>query len=398
MTQDQEPDETTTSPASTDAGTLDASDPIDSLPDPDLNDEGTEAYAKAMGDLPDDEAPAPPEPEPQADGAESEPAATPEQQAEPEQVLWRREGSRFVKYEAPVVPPPKIEPWKANLYGQEVEAIPGVLKNEAGDLFVPAAQVGLLNQKLAHATKYPEVQQMRQERAKSERANAERMEFVGTKFAAILTETLFNPDWMTWAVKSEENFATAKMQVSLKLQQGEHEATTKFGALPKTTDAADTSEALDPYEAEGAVDGFLNELLASPDYHGKLSAADSAAVKAQLKAQNVPIFVQHAEHGWMLDERPIRALIASIAGTRTSTTAAPAATHTPGRTPPAPKVDASRRNAAAVPKTTEPAPKAAPPKPKADKYADHPWDNPELSFGERKKLFNKAKGFSTVSD
>ncbi len=390
MPQDLEPDETTTPTASTDAGAGSPSaDPIDTLPDPDLDDPNSDAYAKAVGDLP--------ETEPAADTPQADPetVATPEQQAEPEQTLWRREGSRFVKYEAPKKAPPKIEPWKANIYGQEVEAIPGVLKNETGDLFIPAAQVGTLNQKLAHATKYPEVQQARQERAKAERSAAERMEFVGQKFTAILEETLLNPEWMLWAVKSDENFATAKMQIGLKLKEGEHEATTKFGALPKTTDAPESeSDALDPYEAEGAVDGFLTEMLQSPDYHGKLGPQDTDVVKAQLKAQKVQVFVRHPEQGWMLDERPFRAAMALRLDSKTNTSSA-----APGRTP-APKVDPTRRNAAAVPKTTEPAPKpsAAAPTKAADKYADHPWDNPELPFHERKKLFHKAKGFSAVSD
>lgn len=393
MKQDDTPDETTTPTASTDgstAATLDTTaDPIDSLPDPDLNDEGSEAYAKAMGDFPE-------EPVAETPPADPETAASTEQQAEPEQVLWRREGSRFVKYEPPTVVPPKIEPWKANIYGQEVEAIPGVLKNEAGDLFIPAAHVGTLNQKLAHATKYPEVQQARQERAAERKQAGERMEFVGQKFAAILDETLLNPEWMTWATTSKENFETAKMQVSLKLQQGDHEATTKFGALPKTTDAPDQSDALDPYEAEGAVDEFLTELLTSPDYHGKLSPQDTAAVKAQLKREKVQVFTRHPEQGWLLDERPFRAAMALRLDSKTSTTAASVTRRTE-----VPKAEvAGRRNAAAVPKTTESAPlakQAAPPTPK-DKYADHPWDNPELSFHERRKLFNKAKGFSAVSD
>ncbi len=350
-------------------------DPIDSLPDPDLDDPNSEAYAAAMGDL----APEPAS-EPQADGAAADaaPEATPEQQAEPEQVLWKREGSRFVKYEPPPVPKP--EPWKANIYGKEMEAIPGVLKNAAGDLFIPSAQVGLLNQKLAHATKYPEVQQMRQERAKEREQYAKRETFQGEKFAEIVGATLMNPEWVAWAAANEQNFATARLQFETRLQAAQVEMARQFGALPEIKGEA-SAPPLDVYEGEAAVTGLLDELLAAPDYHG-LTADDKRAVMQTLRDRDVPLF-QHPEQGWLLDERPVRALLDARRAAR-------------GTTPPAkaapPKAEqAARRNANAVPKPTEPAKPA--PKPAAAKAADKPWENPDLSFAEKQKLWRKAKGF-----
>lgn len=370
-------EQVTTEPTTTAEGAgpvADVLDPIDSLPDPDLDDPNSEAYAQAMGDAP------APGPEP-----ESEPEATPEQQAEPEQVLWRREGSRFVKYEAPKVDPPKVEPFRANIYGKDVEAIPGALTNANGDVFIPAAQVGLLNQRLAHATKYPEVQQMRQERAKERQTYAKREEFQGQKFAEIMAATLLNPEWMTWAAQSEQNFATAQLQIKTRLEAAQVEMARQFGALPTTKEEA-SAPPLDLYEGEAAVTSLLDELLASSDYHG-LTADDKQAVMQTLRQRDVPLFHLHPEQGWLLDERPVRALLDARRASRSTTPAKPA-------TPPKAE-QAARRNANAVPKPTVPAKPAPKPDAPKDKYADKPWDNPGLSFAEKQKLWRKAKGFGT---
>lgn len=387
MPKDIVPDEETTTPA--DTSTTDAStDTLDSLPDPDLNDESSEAYAAAMEE-PAAEPDAPPDP---SEPAVEDTAAADTSDAE---TLWRREGSRFVKYVAPE--PAKTDPpvpFKANVYGKEQDVIPGALYKPGVGVLIPENRVADLHRLAAHASKYGDVAQLRQERAKLEQQSNERMAFYGQKFSEVLQSTLLNPEWFAWAAASRENFETAQMQVQLKLQQGELEATTKFGAMPTTTANADADDPLDPYEAEASVDGYLNELLASPDYHGTLTAEDTAIIKAQLKEQDVPIFVRHPDHGWSLDERPIRSLMAlrfqSVKAGRTAPSAPP-------------KVEqVTRRNAAAVPKTTEPAAAAAP-KPAAktapkDPYADQPWNNPELSFQERKRLFSKAKGFANVAD
>lgn len=344
------------------------------LPDPDLDDPNSEAYGREMGDITD---------APETPAAEDMPAATPEQIAEPEQVLWKREGSKFVKYEAPKPEPVKIEPWKANIYGKEMEAIPGVLKDPQGNLWVPQEQVGRLNQYLAHATKYPEVQQMRQERAKERAHYAERETVQGTKFAEILTATILNPSWMEWATKSPEQYETAQMQVKLKLQEAQMELQTKFGKLPETT-ATTESEELDVYEREASADSFLTELLQSPDYHG-LTRADTEAVKASLRQHKVQLFQLHPDHGWQMDERPFRALMDARKAARggSPTNGSPKAT----------KPDPERRNAAAVPKSTAPA-KAPPAPAKADPYADEPWKNPTLPYAQKQALWRKAKGFT----
>lgn len=383
-------DEETTTPADT-STTETVTDALDALPDPDLNDESSDAYAAAMDEpaAPADETPTEPS-EPAVEEAAAEDVATSDAET-----LWRREGSRFVKYVAPE--PPKTEPpvpFKANVYGKEQEVIPGALYKPGVGVLIPENRVADLHRLAAHASKYGDVAQLRQERAKLEQQSNERMTFYGQKFSEVLQSTLLNPEWFAWAAASPENFQTAQMQVQLKLQQGEMEATTKFGAMPTTTANANDAEPLDPYEAEASVDGYLNELLASPDYHGTLTPEDTAIIKAQLKEQDVPIFVRHPELGWSLDERPIRSLVAL----RFQSVKA-------GRTAPKvePKVEqVTRRNAAAVPKITEPAANAAPKPataaPPKDKYADQPWNNPELPFQERKRLFSKAKGFANVAD
>lgn len=361
----------TPAPTTTDAPietTAEPIDPFDGLGDPDLNDPNSDAYAREMGD----EAPLPDDPAVVAD---------PTQQAEPDQTLWRRDGSKFVKYEAPKMDPPKVEPWKANIYGKEVEAIAGVLKNANGDLFIPKDRVGDLNRQLAHATKYPEVQQMRQERAKERTAYSQREAFQGEKFAEILKATVLDPSWMEWAAASPQNYQTAQMQVETRLRSAQVELREQHGVLSTTKD--DGQAGLDPYEGEAAVTSFLSELLQSPDYHG-MTAADAEAVLQTLRTRDVPLFHQHPEHGWQMDERPIRALMDGRKGSR-STTATQAA--------PVPKVDqTNRRNTAAVPTSTAPVPPKTPIPPK-DKYADKPWENPALSFAEKRKLYRKAKGF-----
>jgi len=293
---------------------------------------------------------------------------------------------------APPPPPPEEPPrtWTANLYGAEKQPFgDGALYKPGVGVLIREEHVGRLQQMIAHAEKYPDLQTLRQERAKERETFASRETFAGEKFGEVLHQTLLSPDWMTWATSSPENYQTAQMQVRLQLEKAQLESTQKFGPLPTTTPAETSSEGeLDRYEAQQAFDSYVTELLAHPSYQGVLSAADKPYIVQALRETDVPLFHNTAE-GWQLDERPI----AMVAKLRADAIRAARTT-----TKEQPKAEAvTRRNDAAVPKPTAPAIPAPKPKDKAkpvDKYAEKPWENPDLDFRERKTLFNKAKGFS----
>lgn len=395
MPQDTKPEENTT-PAGTTAVAEPTEEIVDDTHDPDLDDPNSEAYGRAMGDLPPEEPAVP---------------VAPEGVTVDEKGRWRNADGTFATKQptkeaeaavaaesAPVVPvakdtePPPV-PWTPNIYGTETAIIEGALYKPGVGVLIPEAKLGEAQMLLARGTKYADVQAARQEAAKTRSQFAERDKFQGEKFVEVLNQTLLNPEWMTWAASSPENYQTAQMQARLMLEKAQVELTQMFGALPNPTDAPADAEPLDQYEGEASVDALLSDLAHAPEYQGLLGAADVAAIKAALRQHNVPLFFKHPKEGWVLDERPVRL----AAQQRADLVKA-------GRKEvEKPKVqEVARRNEAAVPKLTEtpakPAAKPAKPKADADPYADHPWDNPKLDFHERRRLFNKAKGFAFAGE
>ena len=281
---------------------------------------------------------------------------------------------------APVVQP--NTPWTPRIYDSEREIIPGALRSPTGDVFIPANQVGQLTALVARGDKYAEIPQMRQQFAQREQQLSGRLQFEGEKYGEILKNTLLNPDFLQ---RASQDPATAIREVRLMVQEAALESREQFGVLPQTTEAqgTDMGGGLDQYEGVGAVHGLLDEIFQSPDYHGVLKDSDREAIINDLRATDVPLFVFDPNQGWLLDERPIR-LATKLHGDRVR-----------AMRPNPPADAANRRNAAALPPTTAPAankPKAA--AASEDKYRDKPWDNPALSFNERKKAFHKAKGFT----
>ena len=301
-----------------------------------------------------------------------------------EQQFYVREGTRFVKYVAPAPKPdpnPPV-PFTANIYGK-AEAIFGdaALYKPGVGVFIREDKLGELNQKLAHATHYPKMQEMRQERAAERKTFLDRENFQAEKFKEMLTKTILNPEWMTWAAANNENYSTAQMQAQLLLQQAGVEMRDKFGNAPTTTDAdtrADSEQELREH-GPGAVNRYIDEVFQESDFHGLLGPSDKAAILTQLTRQNVPLF-HPGEQGWQMDERPIRLAIAM----RAEAVRAGRSTPKPNGQPTPPT--AVRRNAAAVPTPTAPA-KPAPPKSSPARYAEKPWENPKLSRQEQKDAF-----------
>jgi hypothetical protein len=231
------------------------------------------------------------------------------------------------------------------------------------------------------------LQTERQTRAKLTESFVQREQFQGEHFAKVLGETVLNPEWMTWAASSRENYATAQMQVRLLLERGHVEATSKFGKVEAPPTNAGGPDALDEYEAQGAVDGYLTELLARPEYNGVLTSADRPAILQQLVKNGVTTFVPDQNGQWHMNERPVNIAVQMVVSAKSASQPRPSV---PVAAPAAP---VARRNAAAVPTPAiPPAPVVAKPKPagKPD-FSEQPWLNPDLSFQEKQRLYRKHK-------
>lgn len=306
--------------------------------------------------------------------------------------FWVREGSKFVPYVAPApVPDPNpAKPWAPDIYGK-VEAIfgEGALYKPGVGVLIKEDKIGELRQRIAHATHYPKMQEMRQERATERKTYAERETFQGEKFKDVLQKTLLNPEWMTWAASSNENYATAQMQAQLMLDKAGVEMQTKFGALPAPTEQDARTEQEQELREYGpsAVEAYLNETIQSPEFQGKLTLADRQVVLDHLTKHNVPIFHPTPTGGWEMDERPIKAAMAQLAELRAAgRNGRPNTAGQPVNGSPKPQATA-RRNAAAVPTPTVPAKAPEKVKPAAGEWTGKPWENPKLSRQEQKDLF-----------
>ena len=300
-----------------------------------------------------------------------------------------QKGQTGAEPEVAPVPEPKIEPFVPNIYGKEIELIPGALRAPSGDVLIPAAQVGKLSQLLAHSTKYPEIDQMRKGYGEAMEASRQREAFIGETFATLLSDTLLNPAWMEQAASGPDAYALAQREIKARLKEAQLEQTEKFGRTPThptSESQTDPLGSMDPHEAKAGLDSYLDELIASPAYHGTLTAADKTALLAEL--HNAPIFAPAADGSPGIIEWPVVLAVKMFAEK----------VKAERRTRDLPKVEvAVRRNAAAT--GAHPTP-VAKPRPAASTASatstaptfdpDRPWDDKSLSREERKALFNKA--------
>jgi hypothetical protein len=321
---------------------------------------------------------------------EPKPTAPPET---PESVPAPDEGPEAAT-PAPVEDAPKNQPWRPNVYGQEVELLPGALVSPDGHVFIPKDQAATLQALVARGTKYDEVKQMRQQLAKEREQMTAPLKAETQALAELLSSTLFDDNWMLQyaidpdAAKREVSYRLREAQLTLREQFGQPSVTPP---TPPSNGPSAPSEPLDPYDAELGLTGWLeNDILSLPEYHGLFSASDKSAIVSRLMAVEPFAFVNG---GWAIDQMVARQLIDALAEAPKRERAIKAQQEKDRKAS-----EAARRNAAAVPKPTEPA-KAAP-TPKAatpnDDYADQPWNNPALDRHERAALYRKHLGVPSI--
>lgn len=301
--------------------------------------------------------------------------------------------ARIADYKAKGMDEHGNKPWTPNIYGQEKPIVPGAVYRDGHGLFIPQKSLAHTTMLLARGERLPEVSRRVESLQGEVQKAGERSAFAEEQFKQILEGTLLDPEWMDKATKDATSYEVAKLHVQNLLRAAGVTAREKFGALPapvKPGESAASAPPLDQYEAYGTLTDFLGELSQSPEFQG-MTDADRNAVIAQLKKDDLPVFVNHPDHGWLLDERLVT-LTARYIQTHKKQVASPA--------PTAPSADATRNKAAvpaspAKPVAPQPAaarraPQAPPDDPRNDpRYADRPWDNPALSREERRELFYK---------
>ena len=314
--------------------------------------------------------------------------------APPQPKEYVREGRRFVPKAvpekadgtppAPAAPPPSpVVPWKANVYGNETELIPGAKFHPDHGLLIPKDQMGYAQMLMARGTKYDEVKQQRQAWAQEKATLTESAKFENERLADVLQRTAMNPEWVMLAA-TDPDAATREMQFLLR--DAQLTLKEKYGksawANPTPADAPNDPGELDPYDAEMGVRGFLADVLNTPDYHGLFTDAEKDALTARLMA--IEPFAKH-EGQWALDTLVARQLIDALAEAprREKSLREQMAQSTKAQA-------ASRRNAAAVPKPTGQPKAAKATTPKGNDFpADKPWLDKSKSMEERKHLYAK---------
>ena len=290
----------------------------------------------------------------------------------------------------PVVDP--IVPWKANVYGKEVDLIPGARFHPDHGLLIPKEQIGLAQMLMARGTKYDEVKQARQQFAQEKATITEASRFENESLATILQQTSLNPEWIMLAATDPDS---ANKQLQFMLREAQLDLKEKYGssqlAKPATAEPPQNDPGeLDPYDAESGLRAWLtNDVLTLPEYHGLFSAAEQDAMVRRIMA--VQPFAKH-EGQWAIDTLVAQQFVDALAESPRREQARKAQEETQ-------KVatQAAKRNDAAVPKSTAPATKSTPkPKSKTPDYAEKPWLDPSVSREDKREaLRNRVLGSKT---
>ena len=223
----------------------------------------------------------------------------------------RAQLQRVAEYKAKGLDERGNKPWTPNVFGKEIPLVPGALDKPGTGILVPESGRAALTMLVARGHRWQEIQGQRQEQAAAIQREQERTAFYSEQFTEIVGATLLDPAWMEWATKSPENFETAKLQVQARLRDAAITAKGQFGAIPtKEERGAASVEKVDEYEAEAAFDGYLDELMR--DEPATFAGLDKAAVKAEVLRQRPTLFVNSAEHGHLLDTRPVRIIAENV--------------------------------------------------------------------------------------
>jgi hypothetical protein len=284
--------------------------------------------------------------------------------------------------EAPVEPPPVA--WRANLYGQDAEPIPGALYKPGIGVLVPEAHIGTLTALVARGSKYEEFKRERQSAAKAIEQAVAPVQFEAQALAEVVSQFL-SPDFYAQLGLTPDLAEPYIKDLQFRLREKALERREKFGPGGARATTAPTDEAtLDPYDAQATIGAEVTDLLQHPDYHGVFSAADVQAIGRRLTALNP--FVQDAEGQWYLDREAVKAAVELAAEPRRVALKERQANATRQQ------VQAvAQRNAKVTGQTTPAARPAAAPKPAAPPSWDgEPWENPALSREEKREAWLKA--------
>lgn len=345
-------------------------------------------------------------------GAEEEGEATAEAPEPPEGVTvdekgrWRnpdgtfaskqptKEAEESVKAEVAATPPPpapdpNIQPWKPNIYGNEVELIPGAKFHPEHGLLIPVAQLPNATALMARGTKYDEVKQERQRFAQERESLLGAAKFENESLATILMNTLYNEEFR---LRAATDWDSAKREVEFALREAQLNLKEKYGGsvLAKPTpdqppqNQQDPGD-LDPYDAELGLRGWITETLSQPAYHGLFTAKEQDALVQRLMA--IGPFAKH-EGQWALDTLVASQFVDALADAPRREQARKAEEEKRKAAE-----AATKRNEAAVPKPTAPPTKRPAKGGKSAKstpdYTDRPWDDPKLSKEERREALRR---------
>lgn len=293
--------------------------------------------------------------------------------------------------EAPALLPPSA--WRPNVYGQEVELIPGALQSPDGDVFIPRGMVAQATALMARGTKYDEVRQWRQQAA------AERDKAVGplreeNAHLRTILENIRKPEILaSWGLTDPASLQLMSLEIENALLSGPRPTPGPASQPPAAAQEQypDAGE-LDQYDAQQAVNEELADLLATPDFKDVFTPAQVQEL-AKFVISAYPFTQIQGQH--VLDRVALAQLVSLRAETPRAVRAARAAWETSHRQQQV-VATAGRRNAAATSPSVaanttppRPAPAAAAAASGADDpaYADQPWTNPALSREQKRDLF-----------
>lgn len=349
----------------------------------------------------------PPEPDPDAEPEPDAPPTPPEGVTVDEKGRWRTADGKFASkqptpeaaasVEAEVAAqstaePPKpdpVVPWKPNIYGQEVELIPGAKFHPEHGLLIPKDQIPNATALMARGTKYDEVKNARAQFAQEKEQLIGAAKYENELMGQILNTTVLNAEWVLQAATDPQ---WAEREVKTLLREANIALREKYGpsalAQPAPADAKPTNDPgdLDPYDAEMGLRGWVNETLNTPDYHGLFKDSDRDAIVRRL--MTISPFAKH-EGQWALDTLIAQQFIDALAEAPRREQALRAEQEKKQAAD-----AAAKRNANAVPKPTVPPKPAAPAKRSAKSppdYSEKPWLDPSLSRDEKREALLRSQ-------
>jgi hypothetical protein len=352
---------------------------------------------------PDDELPPAPDPdaEPEPDG----PPAPPDGVTVDEKGRWRTADGKFASKqptpeaaasvqaevaaqaaEAPKADP--ITPWKPNIYGQEVELIPGAKFHPDHGLLIPKDQIPNATALMARGTKYGETQEARQKFAQEREQIVGAAKYENELMGSILNTTVLNAEWVLQAATDPQ---WAEREIKTMLREANLALKEKYGssalAQPAAAEAKPQNDPgeLDPYDAELGLRGWINETLNTPEYHGLFKDSERDAMVRRL--MTITPFAKH-EGKWALDTLVAQQFIDALAEAPRREQAWRAEQEKKQAAD-----AAAKRNANAVPKPTATPKPAAPAKKSAKSppdYTEKPWLDPSLSREEKREALMRS--------